>query len=548
MLDDADVRVLWDRLVSAVNEASRILQRSAFSTLVRECNDFACTLMTREGEMLAIADVALPSFASTQALTLRTCLEQRPADDWHEGDIVITNDPWIATGHVMDLTILKPIVFEDRVVAFTGSVAHSPDLGGVQGWNAGADVYEEGLQIPPLQLYRRGVPDETLFALLRANSRTPEQTIGDLMAQIASNETTERRVLQIMREHALGSLDEIAAEIIGRSEAAMRAAIAAIPDGRYEYVLKADGFSGGDATDGADPVPLEFTTAIAVRDSEVEVDLTEASPQVPASINSLHGFTFSYVVYALRLLLVPQVPQNGGFLRPIGVKTRPGTILDARFPAPTLNRTIVGHLVCDGVFGALSGVLPDRVWAMSGSTPIWVLILFGDDGGRRFNRIILLNGGLGANEGTDGEVGSFPANLSNAAVEVVEASTPVMYECKELIPDSGGPGRYRGGFGVRVAIRPACRTAYSIAFNRVRFPPLGLLGGLDGSRGRVLVDGSEIEPGSEGVLEAGSRLVIETPGGGGLGSPAERDRERVTRDVAEGLVSAEQARVRYSLE
>jgi N-methylhydantoinase B len=238
MLDDVDVRVVWDRLVSAVNEASRVLQRSAFSTLVRECNDFACTLMTREGETLAIADVALPSFASTQAITLRACLEQRPADDWRDGDIVITNDPWIGTGHVMDLTVLKPIVIEGRVVAFTGSVAHSPDLGGVQGWNAGADVYEEGFQIPPLRLYREGVPDETLFALLRANSRTPDQTIGDLMAQIASNETTEQRVRQILHEHALDSLDEIAEEILGRSEAAMRAAIAAVPDGRYEYAVK----------------------------------------------------------------------------------------------------------------------------------------------------------------------------------------------------------------------------------------------------------------------------------------------------------------------
>lgn len=548
MLDDVDVRVVWDRLVSAVNEASRVLQRSAFSTLVRECNDFACTLMTAEGETLAIADVALPSFASTQAITLRACLDQRPASDWSDDDIIITNDPWIGTGHVMDLTVLKPIIVAGRVVAFTGSVAHSPDLGGVQGWNAGSDVYEEGFQIPPLRLYREGVADETLFALLRANSRTPDQTIGDLMAQIASNETTERRVRQILHEHALDSLDEIAEEILGRSESAMRAAIAALPDGRYEHVVKADGFSGGEVTDGSEPVPLEFTTAVVVRDSDVEVDLTQASAQVRASINSVHGFTFSYVVYALRLLLVQQVPQNGGFLRPIGVKTRPGTILDARFPAPTMNRTIVGHLVCDGIFGALSGVLPERVWAMSGSTPIWVLILFGDDGERRFNRIILLNGGLGANEGTDGEVGSFPANLSNAAVEVIEASTPVMYECKELIPDSAGAGRYRGGFGVRVAIRPACRTAYSIAFNRVRFPPLGLLGGLPGSRGRVLVDGREIEPGREGVLEAGSRLVIETPGGGGLGQPVARGRKHVRQDVADGLVSEDAARLRYGLD
>ncbi len=534
-MDDGAVGILWDRLVSAVNEASRVLQRSAFSTLVRECNDFACTLMTRQGETLAVADIALPSFATTQAVTLRACLEKRPLDAWQEGDLLITNNAWLATGHVMDLTILKPLFAQGRLVAFTGSVAHSPDLGGVQRWNAGSDVFDEGLQIPPLLLYRAGRPDETLFELLRANSRLPGETVGDLMAQIASNETTECRVRQIMREHGLTTLDDVADEILGRSEASMRAAIQKIPDGVYDHKMQADGFISG--PDDPDPDPLSITTRVVVRGSDVEVAFPSASPQTASSINSTHAFTASYAAYALRLLLVAHVPQNGGFARPISVQTVPGSILAARSPAPTLNRTITGHLVCDGVFGALSEVLPDHVWAMSGSTPIWVLILVSTEQEQNFHRIMLMNGGLGANEGTDGEVGSFPANLSGASIELLEASTPIRVERKELIPDSAGAGRYRGGHGVRIELRALRPMDYSIAFNRVRFPPQGLLGGAAGRPGRVTVEGVPIRPGAEGHLPGGALMRVETPGGGGLGDPTERHQDRVDRDVEAGLVT-----------
>jgi N-methylhydantoinase B len=531
---DAETGVLWDRLVSAVNEASRVLQRSAFSTLVRECNDFACTLMTPWGETVAVADIALPSFAATQSVTLRACLERRPVESWRDGDILITNDAWIATGHVLDLTILKPVFVEDRLVAFTGSVAHSPDLGGVQRWSASSDVFEEGLQVPPLLLYEAGRPDQTLFAVLRANSRRPGETIGDLMAQIAANETTERRVRQIMHEHGLATLDGVAGEILSRSEASMRAAIAAIPNGDYEHEMHADGVT---ADDGGEPEPITITTRLVVRGDEIDVTFADVSPQQGSSINSTHAFTASYVAYALRLLLVPHMPQNGGFTRPLQVRTEPGSVLAATFPAPTLNRTVTGHLVCDGVFGALSGVLPDRVWAMSGSTPIWVLILVAADGGDPFHRILLMNGGLGANEGTDGEVGSFPANLSGASVELVEAATPVLVERKELIPDSAGPGRYRGGHGVLIELRALRDTDYSIAFNRVRFPPQGLLGGQPGRGGRVSVSEQAVLPGASGRLRAGTRMRIETPGGGGIGPPSERSGDRVRSDFEAGLLS-----------
>ena len=547
MLDDSTTAVLWDRLISAVNEASKVLQRSAFSTLVRECNDFACTLMTPAGSTLAVADIALPSFATTQAVTLRACLQQFPIEAWQEGDIVITNDPWIATGHIMDLTILKAVFHGERVVAFTGSVAHSPDLGGVQRWNAGGDVYEEGLQVPPMQLFTAGRADETLFAMLRANSRVPDETIGDLMAQIAANETTEKRVLQIMREHDLDTLDDVAEAILGRCESAMRSAIGELPDGTYEHVVHADGFVESGGGNGSVPPAISMTTRVHVSGSEVDVEFADVSPQHGASINSVHAFTSSYVVYALKLLLVPNVPQNGGFLRPINVRTTPGTILDARFPAPTLNRTITGHLVCDGVFGALSEVLPHRVWAMSGSTPIWVLILVGGRDDDAFHQILLLNGGLGANEGTDGEVASFPANLSGASVELLEALTPIMFDGKELIPDSAGAGRYRGGHGVRIGLHVECDADFSVAFNRVRYPPEGLLGGTDGRAGRVTVDGVAIQPGCEGRLPAGAPLVVETPGGGGIGRPEERAPERVGSDIEAGLLSEAGARRHYSV-
>lgn len=542
MIDDISLKILWDRLVSVTNEASLVLKRSAFSTLVRECNDFACSLMTLSGETLSIADASLPSFSTTQSITLQECLKKYPLDQWREGDMLITNDPWIGTGQVMDLTILKPVFVNGRPVAFTGSVAHSPDLGGLQRWNGAKDVFEEGLHIPPMFLYREGKQNEVLFGLISANSRIPNETIGDLMAQIASHEVSERRLSQIMQEHNLDVLDEVVDEICRRSESAIRQAISDVPDGTYSYEVMTDGSRGGPFDQMIQHKKELETIAVRVQvrvmGSDIEVDWGGSSEQVEPPINSVYPFTFAYTAYALRLLLIPHIPQNGGFIRPISVKAKPGTVMNAAFPAATLNRGVIGHLVCDSIFGALSDVLPDRVRAMSGSTPLWQFIIIGDDeAGQPYQRIIPLNGGLGATAAADGVVCSFPANLTNVQTEILEATTPIRLEEKSLIRDSAGVGEWRGGYGVRSRFRALSRALYSLTFSRVDNAPRGFLGGKDGRRGNVHLNGEELRPGAEGVLEPGDVIVFETPGGGGIGDPAERDAVRVANDVNHGVIS-----------
>ena len=551
-MDEIALKILWDRLVSIANEASFVLKRSAFSTLVRECNDFACTLLTLDGETLAIADASLPSFSTTQTITLRALLEVYPAEDWAPGDVLISNDPWIGTGQVMDLTLFKPVFKNGRLVAFTGSVAHSPDLGGIQRWNGAKDVFEEGMFIPPMHLYRRGRRNETLFSLIKANSRIPDETVGDLMAQIASHEVGERRLLQVMAEHSLDDLTELSAEIFSRSEDAIRSAIAALPDGDYCYAMLADGSSGDlyqSKGETGSLATITVNTAVRVRGSEIEVDFTGSSPQVSPPINSVFPFTYAYAAYALRLILVPFLPQNGGFLRPMHVIAETGTVMNATYPSPTLNRGIMGHLVCDSIFAALSDVLPERVRAMSGSTPLWQLILIGeDDSGCPYQRILQLNGGLGATAGSDGVVCSFPANLTNVPIEIMELTTPITCLKKEILTDSPGAGRRRGGYGVHWIFRAREPTIYSMTFNRIRNPPQGLLGGASSRPGKVVHNGQALQPGAEGVLQAGDVLEVETPGGGGHGSPHERTRSLTERDLASGIISADQAATAYGIE
>lgn len=546
-LDAVTLKVIWDRLVSVMNESAETLYRSAFSPLVRESKDGACALLAPDGETIAIGDTALPSFATTQQLTLEAALQRFPLETWRPGDVLMTNDPWLGPAQVNDCTLLKPLFHDGRIVAFTGSVAHSPDLGGVTRYNGAADVFEEGLQIPPIFLYRGGEPNETLFQMIAANSRVPQEALGDLNAQLAAHDVTERRVLAILDEYGLGDLSPVTHAILGRTERAMREAIAALPAGEYRHDMYADGVPGPlDRDRDREMPPMHLVVRVSVSGSDIEVDLSESSAQVEAAINSLYTFTYAYVAYTLRVLLVPNLPQNGGSTRPIRVTVREGTVYHARRPAPTMSRAVVGHTVSDLIFGALAPVLPHRVRGNGGSTPTWVLVIVGRDyQGRPYQRVLPTNGGLGGQEGGDGLVLSFPSNTQNLGVEMLEASTPILVECREMIPDTGGPGRFRGGVGVRFAVRAVDRTVFSLAIGHVHHAPQGILGGAPGRAGRVDFNGRSLGPGAEGVMEAGDVLTIETPGGGGFGAPAERDRARLERDLAEGLISAAQAQSGY---
>ncbi len=538
MLDSVTIKVLWDRLISIVDEASVAQHRSAFSTVVQEANDFACSIMDKEGGLLANSSTGTPAFVATQPITTHTLLKRFPREVIYPGDVFITNDPWIATGQAMDLTLVNPIFKRDRLVAFAGSVAHAPDLGGAQRWNLSVDVYNEAIFIPLMKLYERGTPDQTLMMLLRSNSRMPDMTMGDLEAQLTALERATERLLDVMDEYNLDDLDELVDAIFTRSERAIRDAIRELPDGIYCGEVVSDGFPdpGKEGTQQQDPIFMRGM--VTIEGSNATIDFSGSAPQRPGSFNSVWTFSTSYAHYAMHLILVPNLPNNAGFYRPIKVICPEGTVFNARFPAANLSRHVVGHQIPDVISAALADIVPDSVFAQGGSAPSWDLLLMGEDAhGRPFHRLVIINGGSGASGQQDGCSVCFPANISNTPVEIMESVMPLVCQGKEVIVDSAGVGRRRGGFGQRMTFRALAPIGFSLINARVRHGPQGLLGGQAGRPGRALASGRELTAGSDGTLAPDDCLVIETPGGGGLGAACERDPNLIQHDMLQGLVT-----------
>lgn len=524
-------------MVSIVDEATLVQYRTAFSTVVQEANDFACSIMDRRGNTLANSQFGLPSFVATQAVTLHSVLDRFPEHDISPGDVFITNDPWIGTGQAMDLTVLSPIHKGTRIIAFAGSVAHAPDLGGAQRWNLSTDVFEEAMLVPPMKLHERGVPNRTLYQLLAANSRLPDLTLGDLEAQLSAIRPTSTRLLALMKEYELEELDTLAEDIYARSEAAMRTAIESIPNGHYVGRVLSDRVASP-ASDESQPdqSPIVIQANVEVSGSNLRVDFSGSSAQQPGSFNSVATFTEAYSLYALRFILVPLFPNNAGFYRPIEIHCPEGSVVNARFPSPTLSRHVIGHQVVDAIYAALAPVLPDSVFAQSGSAPSWDLLLMGNDlGGRPFHRLMIVNGGTGAGPRTDGLTAAFPANLSNTPVEVLESVMPLVCEAKEIVTDSAGLGRHRGGFGQRMVFRATAPIRFSLLNAQTQYPAQGILGGHAGRPGCASVGDKEIPPCTDGALKNGDRLTIETPGGGGHGPPEMREADLVAGDVRNEL-------------
>jgi N-methylhydantoinase B len=535
-LDSIAIRILWDRLVSIVDQATSAHKRTAFSTLVREANDFAATLLTADGNLLVNAESGLPPFVAAPAFALQHLLTEFPASSLREGDVLISNDPWIAAGQALDIVLLQPLFRNGRIVAFAGSMAHSPDLGGAQRWNRSFDVFDEALRIPNSKLFSAGELNRTLFEVIRYNSRLPDLTIGDLEAQLAALHVLNSSVMSMMDEYELEDLDQLIVEIFTRSEAAMRNAIADIPDGVYIGEIESDGFPDPAHPD-LRPEPILIRATVTVRGTDLDLDFTGSSGQRPGPFNGVWTICQAYASYAIRAVLVPFLPNNDGFYRAVTVTCPEGTVVNASFPAPTLSRHVIASQVCDAAFQALARVIPTRVIAPSGNGPPWSLALMGEDRhGRRYHRLVIISGGHGATAERDGETFCFPGNAANTPVETMESLMPVVWECKEIIPDSGGPGEHRGGVGQRMVLRPLLPLSYSMINGRVGHVPPGLLGGRAGRPGRFVAAGSERLPGCDGSVQEGETLVIETPGGAGWGAPSRRDRYLLENDIAEGIV------------
>ena len=537
--DPITLEVLWTRIISVVDEAAKAIVRTSFSTLSNEANDFACVLTDARGNALAQNSGSIPSFIGTLPATVRHFLREIGPERMRPGDVLITNDPWQGTGHMSDVSLVKPIFHRvngvDRIVAFSSTTSHMPDIGGRIRAIEARELFEEGLHIPLTWLRRGDQADETLLRLVRANVRTPDQTVGDIWAQVSANELMDARVRRLLDDYGLDGLDALGDELFSRAENAMRVAIRGVPDGTYRYALDTDGFEK----------PYRFRLALTVKGDEIVADFTGTSPAQPRAINCVMAYTYAMTAYAVRCALLPGLPNNEGMYRPITVVAPEGCLLNPKFPAAVVSRAQTGHYVPVLVLGALHQVIPDRVMEGAGS-PLWAVAQSGvRDDGRPYTNVLFYNGGMGATPGKDGEsVLSWPSNISSTPVEVTERNAPLFFHWKRMRPGSGGAGKHRGGLGQDVLFESESARPIVLSFmaERTRFPAPGLAGGRAGGVGDVRINGKKIDHRRQWVLERGDRVLVSTPGGGGYGAPSRRDPAARGRDRALGYVGRAKGR------
>ncbi len=537
-MDPISLEIQWQRLITVMDEVDNAIIRTSFSTIVGEARDFACILLDSTGQSLAQSTFSTPLFTVTLPTTTHHLLAEFPAETLVDGDALITNNPWFASGHLPDISIVSPVFHRGRLIALLGTVAHVSDIGGRLGYYDAADVFEEGLCIPPSKLYQGGVPNRDIFAIVRANVRVPDMVVGDLHAIVGAQHFGARRLREFLDDYGLEDLAALAAEIHDRSERAMRRAIGQIPDGVYEYQLVADGYRQ----------PLHIRARVEIRGEEAFVDYAGSSEQFGVgAINAPYNNAFADTVYPFKCSLTPHVPNNSGLFRPIHMQAPEGSVLNARYPCAVKARSNTDVQVHSALYGALARPLGAQAQAGSGS--FWGVVANGvDDTGRRFNNFLIPNGGKGALGDMDGlPTTAFPHNSSVTPVEIYENTAPLLMERKQLIPDSGGPGTYRGGLGQEIVVCSRSQRPVTITLrpDKLRFPPPGLAEGEPGGIGSFDLDGEPFDHHQPFRLAFGQKLRLRLPGGGGFGPPERRDPALVARDVREGYVTPGQARAVY---
>lgn len=542
-VDPILLEVVWTRLTAIVSEQATSIIRTSFSPLVRDAGDLATAIFDSKGRMIAHGVTGTAGHIVPMSQTLRHFLSVFPEKDLRDGDVLINNDPWTGSGHLFDVTIATPIFFQKRLIGFVASTSHQLDIGGLGYGTRGADVFEEGLFIPPLKFARKGRIDEALEGIIRANVREPDIVLGDLQALAAANEAALERVKTLLLEYGLPDLELMAQEIFERSEVAMRRAIAAVPDGVYRASTQLDG--EGD--------PVTVAVAVTISGDEITVDFTGSSPQVRRGINVTPSYTAGFTVFALWCALGRGVPNNHGSLTPFAVTAPPGTVVSASYPAPVSARHVVGQMVPGIVLLALSKAVPENVIA-EGAGAIWALVVQGVTSvNKPFMRQLILSGGMGARPHADGlSTTQYPTGTRGTPIEITEAGSPLRYHRKELRVNSGGAGRFRGGLGqvVEFDVVPdpngkSC--AVSLMGDRSLFPSAGLFGGEAGVRGKAESDLDGPLPSARlfRQIEKPLRLKLDTPGGGGYGPAAERPLDEIQRDLDFGYITVEAARRDY---
>ena len=540
-IDPISLEVMWQRLVAIADEIDTATIRTSFSTIVGESHDFGCAILDGTGAGLAQAQWSPPQFCTMLPRTARVMFEKFPIDTLREGDVLCTNDPWIGSTHLPDYNLISPVFHKGKVAAFLGTVAHVSDVGGHLGDLEASDMFMEGTRVMPNLFYRQGEVDPIIEEFIAANCRVPEMVLGDLHAIVGTHRIGARRLQEFMDDYGLDDVAPLSRAILGRSESALREAIEALPDGVANYELTADGYLE----------PFTLKLAIEIRGSDIHMDFTGSSPQQNHSaINAAFNISYSTAVYPIKCMLAPRIPNNDGLVRPIHITAPGGSIVNCTFPAPVKARAKVIKHIPPLIFGALTPLLPGETIAAAGG--IFPFHFVGED--ERFPKFavhMLPHGGLGATRDNDGLLPSaYPHNSTVTPTEIIERQCPAVMIRKEMIPDSGGPGRRRGGPGQEITLRCTAKkpVLLTIRPDLMKFPAPGLEEGGEGSPGEVLLNGERLERFVPIPWHPGDLITLRVPGGGGFGDPRQRERERILEDVALGLVTTEAAREVYGLD
>jgi len=534
-LSEIRMQVMWNRLISVVEEQALTLLRTAFSTSVREAGDLSAGVFDPQGLMLAQAVTGTPGHVNTMAEAVLHFLKDISRDEMFEGDCYVTNDPWKGTGHLHDITMVAPSFKDGKLVAFFACTAHVVDVGG-RGFGAdGKSVYEEGILIPIMKFAERGKVNRDLVNILRNNVREANQVVGDFYSLAACNEVGHRRLIDMMDETGMSDLDDLGTFIFSRSRMATLDCIAKLPRGSWGYEMVVDGYD----------VPVKLATTLTVKEGEVNVDFAGTDGVSKWGINCPMIYSKAYACYAVKCVVAPDIPNNSASLAPFTVDS-PVNILNAERPAPVSVRHVMGHMVPDLVLGALAQALPGQIMA-EGAAALWNIHISarpeeGKDG-RRSEVLMFNSGGTGARPGLDGLAATaFPSGVHTMPIEATEHTGPIVIWRKELRPDSGGAGRMRGGLGQIIEIAPAVghEFDFSAMFDRVNHPARGRDGGEDGAAGVVkLDDGTKLRPKGWQHVPAGRRLILKAPGGGGFGPVNERSTADHAADVKAGYITAD---------
>ena len=538
-----DYQIMWNRLIAVVEEQATTLIRTAFSTSVREAGDLSAGLFDARGRMIAQAVTGTPGHVNAMAESVSHFMREIGPDDIFEDDVYITNDPWMGTGHLHDITVVSPSFRAGQLIGFFACTAHVVDIGGRGFGPDASEVYEEGLLIPIMKFATRSEVSKDLIGMVRANVREPVQVVGDMYSLAACNAAGDRRLHTMMTEFAIVDLVGLSDFIIDTSRAATHAAIAGVPDGSYANQMTVDGYDA--------PVLMAITLDVA--GDRIKADFAGTSGMSTFGVNVPEVYTRAYACYGLKCAIAPEVPNNTGSLEPFEITAPDGCILAARRPAPVSVRHVLGHFIPDVVFGALHQAMPATVPA-EGSSALWNVQISGrpcdPDSGLPSAEVLTFNsGGTGARPNFDGlSATAFPSGVSTMSVEATEHVGPVTIWRKELRSGSGGAGTTRGGFGQIIEIEP--RAGYDFYFNamfdRVDHPARGREGGGAGEAGRVaLADGTKLRSKGRQLIKSGQRLRLSLPGGGGYGDPANRAPALVAADLAAGLISSQDAKADY---